>query len=69
VDRIGLGLLTDNVGNFIPFLSGVNFQLWRYGLFGLALAIVMLVRPEGLLPSAARAREFHEAEEEASSRP
>ena len=64
VDRIGLGLLTDNVGNFIPFLSGVNFQLWRYGLFGLALAIVMLVRPEGLLPSAARAREFHEAEEE-----
>ena len=64
VDRIGLGLLTDNVGNFIPFLSGVNFQLWRYGLFGLALAIVMLVRPEGLLPNAARAREFHEAEEE-----
>ena len=63
VDRIGLGLLTDNVGNFVPFLSGVNFQLWRYGLFGLALAIVMLVRPEGLLPSAARAREFHEAEE------
>lgn len=64
VDRIGLGLLTDNVGNFLPFLSGVNFQLWRYGLFGLALAIVMLVRPEGLLPNAARAREFHEAEEE-----
>jgi len=70
VDRIGLGLLTDNVGNFVPFLSGVNFQLWRYGLFGLALAIVMLVRPEGLLPSAARAREFHEAEEaEANSIP
>jgi branched-chain amino acid transport system permease protein len=42
----------------------VDFNLWRYGLFGLALVIVMLIRPEGLMPSAARAREFHEAEEE-----
>jgi branched-chain amino acid transport system permease protein len=66
-DRIGLGLLTDqahNLGNIIPFFSGIDFQIWRYGLFGLALVIVMLVRPEGLIPSAARAREFHEAEED-----
>lgn len=37
----------------------------RYGLFGAALIIMMLKRPEGLLPSAARARELHEAEQEA----
>lgn len=68
IDRIGLGLLTDqahNLGNIIPIFSAIDFQLWRYGLFGLALAIVMLVRPEGLIPSAARAREFHEGHEEA----
>lgn len=67
IDRIGLNVFTttaQNISQYIPFLSGVNFQLWRYGLFGLALVVVMLFRPEGLLPNAARAREFHEAAEE-----
>src|SRR5581483_11468240 len=67
IDRIGLNVLTLTVQNFsqyVPFLSGIDFQLWRYGLFGLALAIVMLVRPQGLLPSAARQREFLEGREE-----
>lgn len=66
IDRIGLGLLTTTahgLGTFIPFLGTIDFNLWRYGLYGLALVIVMLVRPEGLLPSQARAREFHEADE------
>ncbi len=66
IDRIGLGLLTNaahQLGQFIPILSEVDFNLWRYGLYGLALALVMLMRPEGLLPSKARAREFHEYEE------
>lgn len=69
IDRIGLGLLTTgahSLGSVIPFLGGIDFNLWRYGLYGLALVIVMLVRPEGLLPSKVRAREFHEAEEEAA---
>lgn len=67
IDRIGLGVLTTaahGLGAVIPFLGTIDFNLWRYGLYGLALVIVMLVRPEGLLPSQARAREFHEAEEE-----
>jgi branched-chain amino acid transport system permease protein len=67
IDRIGLGLLTTqahNLGSLIPFFGAVDFQLWRYGLFGVALVIVMLVRPEGLLPNRARARELREAEEE-----
>ncbi len=67
IDRIGLNVLTltaQNLSQYVPFLSGIDFQLWRYGLFGLALAVVMLVRPQGLLPSAARQREFLEGREE-----
>ncbi len=58
----------------LPTLDGVmaqnNIQLGftinnlRYGLFGATLILMMLFRPEGLLPNKARAREFHEAEEE-----
>ena len=50
----GLG---DNIGN--EYLS--NFQLadWRFFLFGVALVILMLVRPEGLVPSARRRAELH----------
>lgn len=48
--------------------SGINlgFQInnLRYGIFGATLILMMLFRPEGLLPNQARAREFHEAEEE-----
>lgn len=68
VDRIGLVLLTNqmrNVGSELPLIGGIDFNLWRYGLFGLALVIVMLIRPEGLLPSAARAMELRAGKEEA----
>jgi branched-chain amino acid transport system permease protein len=64
VDRIGLVFLTNqmrNVGSQLPLIGGIDFNLWRYGLFGVALVVVMLIRPEGLIPSAARAREFREA--------
>ncbi len=48
--------------------SGVNLGFGinnlRYGLFGATLILMMIFRPEGLLPNQARAREFHEAEEE-----
>ncbi len=66
IDRIGLNLMTTGahkLGEIIPFLSGIDFQLWRYGLYGLALVIVMLVRPQGLLPSKTRARELLEGAE------
>jgi branched-chain amino acid transport system permease protein len=68
MDRIGLGVLTDlmrNLGSNLPLIGALDFKLWRYGLFGLALVVVMLIRPEGLIPSAARARELREAKEEA----
>jgi len=49
--------------------GGSNFQIWHkpldvplyeFGIFGLILVIVMLFRPEGLIPSSRRAAEFHE---------
>ena len=38
----------------------VDVPLYNFGIFGLILVIVMLVRPEGLIPSRRRAAEFHE---------
>jgi branched-chain amino acid transport system permease protein len=37
--------------------------LYRAGLFGLVLVLMMQLRPEGLLPSARRRMELHAAEE------
>jgi branched-chain amino acid transport system permease protein len=39
-----------------------EFGDYRYLLFGAALVVMMLTRPEGLWPSAARRRELHEEE-------
>jgi branched-chain amino acid transport system permease protein len=50
---VGIPELMREVGDF------------RYLFFGLALVAVMLIRPEGLWPSAARKRELHEEEPEA----
>jgi branched-chain amino acid transport system permease protein len=36
----------------------------RYGIFGATLILMMLFRPEGLLPNQARARELHESTDE-----
>ena len=47
-----------------------EFQEWRPFAFGVALVVVMILRPQGLVPSRRRAREFedrkHEAEEAAT---
>jgi branched-chain amino acid transport system permease protein len=54
-------------GHFGP--GGSDFELWHapldvpqynYGIFGVILVLVMLFRPEGLIPSRRRAAEFHE---------
>jgi branched-chain amino acid transport system permease protein len=41
-------------------------NLYRFGLFGLVLVLMMQLRPEGLLPSARRRAELHAADESAS---
>jgi branched-chain amino acid transport system permease protein len=39
-----------------------EFQEFRYLLYGALLIAMMLLRPEGLIPSRRRARELHEEE-------
>jgi branched-chain amino acid transport system permease protein len=42
-----------------PALQDFNLEQYRFGIFGLALVLLMLLRPEGLLPSAERKAELH----------
>ena len=46
-----------------------EFAEYRYLFYGMGLVIMMLTRPEGLWPEAARRRELHEAEAEAEVEP
>ena len=46
----------------IPALMAVDLSRSRLMIFGLALVILMLWRPEGLFPSARRRAELHEAD-------
>ena len=40
--------------------KALDVPLYEFGIFGAILVIVMLFRPEGLIPSRRRAAEFHE---------
>jgi ABC-type branched-subunit amino acid transport system permease subunit len=52
----------------VPFLSDIEFIDYQFLLFGIALVLMMLLRPEGLFPNVRRQRELHAAgpEEEPS---
>jgi ABC-type branched-subunit amino acid transport system permease subunit len=43
----------------VPILSDINFVQYQFLLYGLALVLMMLFRPEGLFPSQRRRRELH----------
>jgi branched-chain amino acid transport system permease protein len=45
-------------------LATIDLSLWRWFFFGLAMVVIMVVKPEGLFPSAARRAELHAAEED-----
>ncbi len=69
-DRILSGSVTDvlrGVGNLVGLeaLQQADVSRARSLILGLALVILMLVRPEGLFPSARRRAELHAAEESA----
>jgi branched-chain amino acid transport system permease protein len=51
-----------NIGTQVNDHLGTNIDLPKYefGIFGAILVIVMLFRPEGLIPSSRRAAELHE---------
>jgi ABC-type branched-subunit amino acid transport system permease subunit len=47
----------------VPLLQDINFLDYQFLLFGVALVLMMLFRPEGLFPSQRRRRELHVAED------
>jgi ABC-type branched-subunit amino acid transport system permease subunit len=59
-----IGLLpVFDIGPLHVDIARVNFVEYQYLLFGIALVIMMLKRPEGLFPSQQRRAELHAAEE------
>ncbi len=51
-----------NIGHKLnqTFGTHLDVPLYQYGIYGAIIVIVMLTRPEGLIPSARRQAEFHE---------
>ena len=43
----------------VPILKDIDFIQFQFVLYGLALVLMMLLRPEGLFPSSRRKRELH----------
>jgi branched-chain amino acid transport system permease protein len=58
LDREGLA----NIGAWLNTNLGFNIEVPKYefGIFGVILLVVMLFRPQGLIPSARRQAEFEE---------
>jgi branched-chain amino acid transport system permease protein len=53
-----------NVPLISPFLATVDLTQFKFGIFGLALVVLMLTRPEGIFPNRQRAVELHEGVDE-----
>src|SRR5581483_4598189 len=66
---VQLTLWSHQLGEFthISLLSTLDFVNLKFLLYGLALVLMMLFRPEGLLPSARRQRELHAPPTEAAA--
>ncbi len=52
----------------VPILSDIDFVQYQFLLYGLALVLMMLLRPEGLFPSKRRRRELHTESDEPTDR-
>jgi branched-chain amino acid transport system permease protein len=52
-----------NIPLVSPFLAGVDLTQYKFGIFGLALVVLMLTRPEGIFPNRQRAVEMHGGED------
>jgi len=57
----GLNIPAFTLGPITVDLSAINYINYQYLLYGLALVLMMLLRPEGLFPSRRRRRELREA--------
>jgi branched-chain amino acid transport system permease protein len=51
-----------DIGHWVNTTFGTNLDVPKYefGIYGLIIVLVMLIRPEGLIPSARRRAELHE---------
>jgi ABC-type branched-subunit amino acid transport system permease subunit len=64
IQTVALKQLNTVIDGFgIPILKDINFLDYQFLLYGIALVLMMLLRPEGLFPSQRRRRELHIAEE------
>jgi branched-chain amino acid transport system permease protein len=52
-----------NVPLVSPLLAGIDLTQYKFGIFGLALVVLMLTRPEGIFPNRQRAVEMHGGED------
>jgi branched-chain amino acid transport system permease protein len=62
----------DKIGAAFNELFGTNetvFAQYKFLIFGTLLVLMMLLRPEGIIPHARRKAELHEAEEEGGATP
>ncbi len=58
-----LNLPAFDLGPLHVNVNGINFTDYQFLLFGFALVLMMLFRPEGLFPSQRRRRELHVADD------
>jgi branched-chain amino acid transport system permease protein len=65
IQAVVLKQLTNFFNEFqVPIVSDIDFVQYQFLLYGIALVVMMLLRPQGLFPSRTRARELHTAEGE-----
>jgi branched-chain amino acid transport system permease protein len=55
--QLGTAINTPLISNA---LLAVDLSQYKYGIFGVALVLLMLTRPEGIFPNRQRAVELHE---------
>jgi ABC-type branched-subunit amino acid transport system permease subunit len=46
----------------LPIISNIDFVQYQFLLYGIALVVMMLLRPEGFFPNVRRRRELHQAQ-------
>ena len=59
LDREGLSNIGTQINN--QFGTHLDVPKYEFGIFGIIIVVVMLFRPEGLIPSSRRAAELHES--------
>ena len=66
LDKIGDGI--NNGIDLVGINSAIDIPKYKFLIFGTLLVTMMLLRPEGLIPSARRKAELHDADAEGPDR-